>query len=114
VCFLQHPPQAGSAQVLAPGAVHHLPHVSATFTGLLRGLGNPVAFGLGVVLLVCLLVMPEIVPPNADLNRLCSSGFVHSRYPRVSSMMLSFFVCRSINDTSYLVADFSETCGSKA
>ena len=31
-------------------------------------------------------------------------------YPKVSSTVLSFFVCREINNVDYLVADFSEQC----
>ena len=30
----------------------------------------------------------------------------------MSARVLSFFICRVVNDTNYLVADFSEQCGS--
>ncbi len=33
-------------------------------------------------------------------------------YPAISSRVLSFFICREINGTNYLVADFTQVCGS--
>lgn len=37
------------------------------------------------------------------LSASCDSQLVSCRYPRVSSMMLSFFVCRDISGETYLV-----------
>jgi hypothetical protein len=31
-------------------------------------------------------------------------------YPSVSSQVLSFFICRQVNGTNYLVADFTLEC----
>ncbi len=31
-------------------------------------------------------------------------------YPGISSRVLSYFICRRVNDVNYLVADFTEVC----
>jgi hypothetical protein len=32
-------------------------------------------------------------------------------YPAISQQILAFFICRTVNDTSYLIADFTLKCG---